>query len=125
MTAELTALALSPAEAERLAVHVAYLEARVAELTRRESALLRELEALRQRVSDVVATVRREPALTIFCDTPSCTTPPITRDVAPPEDAIPRWVRGLGWRVEGDAYVCPGCQRGEQAPLPVARVVQR
>lgn len=72
-----------------------------------------ENEKLRADLGLSVRVARIAPAITIYCDAPNCTTPPLTMQVAPPEDAIPSWVRGRGWTftLDGEGHVCPGCQK--------------
>ena len=74
----------------------------------KNNALLHELERLRSITRDVVKVARSEPALTVYCDAPGCCAPPISIKVAPPEDAIPLWVRGMGWgyTADGEGYLC-------------------
>jgi hypothetical protein len=65
-----------------------------------------EVSALRETQGALVKQARREPALSVYCDEPNCDALPLTIDVAPPEDAIPQWVRGRSWHVCGDLYFC-------------------
>jgi hypothetical protein len=99
--------ALTTAAAER----IVELEDRYAALQQRYQAVIHERDRLLEQVATVVRQTRHEPALTIWCDTPSCAAMPLTIAVLPPEDAIPGWVRGNGWTVDGDRYACPGCAR--------------
>lgn len=81
-------------------------EQRVHDLAQRLNAKTHELEAAQRTSSTLVKQARREPAICVYCDEPNCDALPLTIDVAPPEDAIPLWVRGRGWAVCGDTYFC-------------------
>jgi hypothetical protein len=63
--------------------------------------LIHENERLRLLVGEQVAIRKHEPAIILDCSAPGCVCPPLTRAVAPPEDAIPGWVRGMDWGLHG------------------------
>jgi hypothetical protein len=87
---------------------VVELERVCAEVNKRLNAKTHECEALKSSQGVPVKHVRREPALTVFCSNPTCETRPLTIDVAPPDEAVPLWVAGLGWRVDADGqHWCP------------------
>jgi hypothetical protein len=75
----------------------------------RNQQLIHELDRLRSLVGEQVRIRRSEPAIILDCSHPGCLCPPLTREVAPPEDAIPVWVRGLDWgyTADGQGYLCP------------------
>jgi hypothetical protein len=86
----------------------AALEQRVHELAQRLNAKTHECESLAASQGVPVKQVRREPALQVFCSNPTCETKPLTIDVAPPDEAVPLWIRGMGWRVDEDGqHWCP------------------
>jgi hypothetical protein len=87
---------------------VAELERRVAEVNKRNNALVHENADLRSKHTDVVQAMKREPEYTRHCINGQCETV-LIREVAPPDDAIEAWLHGLGWR-NGE---CPECARGK------------
>lgn len=84
------------------------LSQRYSELGKLYNAIVHEREDWQRRSDKFVADMRRTPALQVFCDNPDCTTPPISIDVLPPEDAIPIWIRGRGWWTDGERHLCQG-----------------
>jgi hypothetical protein len=89
--------------------HTAGLRLRYTESQARNQQLIHELERLRSLVGEQVRIRRSEPAIILDCSHPGCLCPPLTREVAPPEDCIPQWVRGMDWgyTADGGGYLCP------------------
>jgi hypothetical protein len=86
----------------------AALEVRFHELAKQYNASVHERDALREAQGVPVKQVRQPPALQVFCSNPTCETRPLTIAVAPPDEAVPLWVRGHGWRWDDDGqHWCP------------------
>lgn len=83
------------------------LEERYSELYKRTNAMTHEIARLRQNVRLSLASERSEPALTVYCDAPDCTTPPLRFQSLPPDEAIPMFIRGRSWATDGDRHMCP------------------
>ena len=99
--AERLASALLEANRDCLAANERY-----ADLYRRFNSLQHENEALREKLGVAARQTRIEPRHAIYCMNPDCSAS-IIRDELPPDDAVPAWLRGLGWSEDG---ACPGCK---------------
>lgn len=51
-------------------------------------------------------------ALVINC-AGKCGVPPLRIKVSPPEDAVPQWIRGFGWKVTAEDNWCQQCGEGK------------
>jgi hypothetical protein len=84
------------------------LERLVAETNKRLNAKTHELERAVASQGVPVKQVRQPPALQVFCSNPTCETRPLTIAVAPPDEAVPLWIAGYGWRSDEDGqHWCP------------------
>lgn len=92
--------------------HNADLTTRLAESQRALNVKTHECEALREQLGVAVAIRKREPGIVVDCVHEGCINV-LTRDVAPPEDTVPQWLRGLDWGYteDGGAYLYPEHRR--------------
>jgi hypothetical protein len=88
---------------------VVELERVCAEVNKRLNAKTHECEALASKHTEVVQAMKCTPEYSRQCVNTQCETV-LIRQVAPPEEATERWLRGLGW---GDDGQCPECRRGK------------
>lgn len=109
---EVLARALLEANADVIATANRYTE-----LYRKFNTVCHELERLRERVEESRTAIShqasQQPRLSVFCNAPGCTTPPLSMQPAPPDEAVAQWVRGRGWQWlgEGEQY-CPAHTAG-------------
>ena len=88
------------------------LRARYAEQSKLLNAAIHERDALREAQSRTARPASPPPELTVFCNEPGCTSPPLTIQVAPPEDCLGQWVTGRGWQwVDESEQYCGGHKR--------------
>lgn len=107
---------LAKAEAERnsaqqdVTFYEGYISKQHADLQR----LIHERDALREQLGAEVRVAKTGGyELEVHCDTRDCETPPLRIRSAPPEDAVPQWIRGCGWFVDADRHLCPKCGGGK------------
>jgi hypothetical protein len=92
-------------------LEIAELHERCARLQQDNQRLIHERDRLQAQLGDEVRAARSDGSwgLVVHCDNTACSTPPLRIRVAPPEDAVPAWVRGMGWTVDAEKHWCPTC----------------